>query len=157
MVAVASGNRHAGICWDDLHFERGYDKWRAYAQSKAATALFAARLDVLGRDAGVRAFSAHPGYILTPLQRHLTRAEMVAAGWVDPTGRLVNADFKTPEQGAATQVWAATSPRLAGTGGGHCEDCAIVAPAEGDRDDVAEQSARMWTLSADLTGVDAVT
>lgn len=87
VVAVASGgNPFSRIRWDDLHFERGYDKWQAYSQSKRANALFAIHLDRLGKEAGVRAFSVHPGSILTPLQRHLAREEMVAAGWIDEAG-----------------------------------------------------------------------
>ncbi len=153
VVAVASGGQFSGIRWDDVHFRRGYDKWAAYTQSKAANVLFAARLDVLGRGAGVRAFSVHPGLILTPLQRHLPRAEMVAAGWIDADGNQVNDEFKTPAQGAATQVWAATSPSLAGTGGVHCSDCAIV--ESGDSVKKAEEARRLWYLSAELTGIDA--
>jgi NAD(P)-dependent dehydrogenase (short-subunit alcohol dehydrogenase family) len=163
VVAVSSGaNPNSRIRWDDVHFEHGYDKWQAYAQAKAANVLFAAWLDVLGRNAGVRAFSVHPGSILTPLQRHLRREEMIAAGWVDDDGNQVGAGFKTPAQGAATQVWAATSPRLAGMGGVYCEDCDIADPAE--RTDMVagvhwrtdtDQAARLWALSAELTGVDA--
>ncbi|GAA3731510.1 SDR family NAD(P)-dependent oxidoreductase [Salinactinospora qingdaonensis] len=165
VVAVSSAGHHlSGIRWDDVHFERGYDKWLAYGQAKTANALLAVHLDRLGRDAGVRAFSVHPGSILTPLQRHLTREEMVAAGWVDEAGNLADPSFKTPEQGAATQVWAATSPHLAGMGGLYCEDCDVAAPAPADgaafvgvRDHAVdpEQAARLWALSADLTGVDA--
>ncbi|MGP3925924.1 SDR family NAD(P)-dependent oxidoreductase [Streptomyces sp. 8N616] len=164
VVAVSSAAHHrAGIQWDDVQFEHGYDKVQAYAQAKTANALFAVHLDALGRDAGVRAFSLHPGKILTPLQRHLSDEEMVAAGWIDADGNLVDPTFKTPEQGAATQVWAATSPQLADRGGVYCEDCDIAEPAAGDdapagvRDYASdpEQAARLWTLSAELTGIDA--
>lgn len=110
MVAVSSrGHQLSGIRWDDVHFARGYDKWLAYGQAKTANVLFAVHLDALGRDAGVRAFALHPGEILTPLTRHVSREEMLDAGWVDEQGN-VSGSFKTPEQGAATQVWAATSP-----------------------------------------------
>jgi NAD(P)-dependent dehydrogenase (short-subunit alcohol dehydrogenase family) len=165
VVAVSSGgHRYSGIRWDDVHFERGYDKWLAYGQAKTANALFAVHLDALAKDSGVRAFSLHPGGILTPLQRHLPQAEMVAAGWIDEDGNPVNRAFKTPEQGAATQVWAATSPRLAGMGGVYCEDCDIAEPVSGDESAPGgvhgyatdpEQAARLWALSAELTGVDA--
>ncbi|MFD5029047.1 SDR family NAD(P)-dependent oxidoreductase [Streptomyces sp. NPDC058220] len=159
----SSGHRLSGIRWDDIQFEHGYDKWQAYGQAKTANALFAVQLDALGRDAGVRAFSLHPGGILTPLQRHLPKEEMVAAGWIDEDGNALNPAFKTPEQGAATQVWAATSPRLADLGGVFCEDCDIAEPAaaEGPAGGVRphatdpEQAARLWTLSAELTGVNA--
>lgn len=165
VVSVSSGGHHnSAIRWDDPHWKSGYDKWQAYGQAKTANVLFAVQLDRLGQQSGVRAFSLHPGGILTPLQRHLAKEEMVERGWIDEDGKLVNPDaFKTPEQGAATQVWAATSPQLAGMGGVYCEDCDIAepAPAEGERTGVQayaidpEQAARLWELSAELTGVNA--
>ncbi|MDR8414754.1 SDR family NAD(P)-dependent oxidoreductase [Nonomuraea sp. 3-1Str] len=156
VVVVASGfDLVSGVRWDDVHFQHGYDKWQAYTQAKTANVLFAAELDVLGRDAGVRAFSVHPGYILTPLQRHLTKEEMIDAGWIDAAGKQVNDDFKTPAQGAATQVWAATSPQLAGKGGVHCEDCDIAEPFGDGMGVDPGQTRRLWRLSAELTGVNA--
>ncbi|WP_326718704.1 SDR family NAD(P)-dependent oxidoreductase [Streptomyces sp. NBC_00243] len=165
VVSVSSGGHHnSAIRWDDPHWKTGYDKWQAYGQAKTANVLFAVQLDRLGQESGVRAFSLHPGGILTPLQRHLAKEEMVERGWIDEDGKLVNPDaFKTPEQGAATQVWAATSPQLAGVGGVYCEDCDIAepAPADGERTGVQayaidpEQAARLWELSAELTGVNA--
>lgn len=112
VVSVSSTGHHASpVRWDDVHWRNGYDKWEAYGQAKTANALFAVQLDRLGRDRGVRAFSLHPGGILTPLQRHLPKQEMVERGWIDEDGNLLYPDaFKTPQQGAATQVWAATSP-----------------------------------------------
>ncbi|MFJ6838274.1 SDR family NAD(P)-dependent oxidoreductase [Streptomyces sp. NPDC091209] len=165
VVSVSSaGHHYSGIRWDDVHWRTGYDKWEAYGQAKTANALFAVELDRRGRDSGVRAFSLHPGGILTPLQRHLPRQEMVDRGWIDENGTPLNPEgFKTPEQGAATQVWAATSPQLVGIGGVYCEDCDIAepAPADGTRTGVRdyatdpEQAARLWELSAELTGVNA--
>ncbi|RYJ23673.1 short-chain dehydrogenase/reductase [Streptomyces sp. L-9-10] len=160
----SSGHRNSPIRWDDMWFAHDYDKWQAYGQAKTANALFAVELDALGRDSGVRAFSVHPGGILTPLQRHLAKEEMVAAGWIDEEGNGLNPAFKTLEQGAATQVWAATSPRLAGAGGVYCEDCDIAEPASQDTSVAGgvrayatdpEQAARLWRLSAELTGVNA--
>jgi NAD(P)-dependent dehydrogenase (short-subunit alcohol dehydrogenase family) len=164
VVALSSiGHRRSPIRWDDVQFEHGYDKWAAYGQAKTANALFALQLDALGREAGVRAFSVHPGGIFTPLQRYLSREEMVAAGWIDDEGNVTFSSFKTPEQGAATSVWAATSPQLDGMGGVYCEDCDIAEPATDpeSRSGVRpyatdpEQAARLWALSAELTGVDA--
>ena len=166
VVAVSSaGHRRSAIRWDDVMFDNGYDKWQAYGQAKTANVLFAVHLDSLARDAGVRAFALHPGGIITPLQRHLPRQEMVAAGWIDEQGNTLNpAGFKTPEQGAATQVWAATSPQLDGLGGVYCEDCDIAELAPDDLEFSGgvrsyavdpEQAARLWALSAELTGVNA--
>ncbi|MCK2217973.1 SDR family NAD(P)-dependent oxidoreductase [Actinomadura sp. ATCC 31491] len=162
VVSVSSaGHRQSAIRWDDVQFERGYDKWQAYGQAKTANILFAVHLDALARQAGVRAFALHPGAILTPLQRHLPKEEMLALGWIDEAGNALDPSFKTPEQGAATQVWAATSPQLAGMGGVYCEDCDIAEVATADEPGVRpyavdpEQAARLWRLSAELTGVDA--
>ncbi len=101
VVAVSSaGHHYSAIRWDDVQFERGYDKWLAYAQSKTANALFAIQLDALGRERGVRAFALHPGSIATPLQRHVPRAEMIALGWMDEAGNPASPDtLKTPQQG----------------------------------------------------------
>jgi hypothetical protein len=84
-------------------------------------------------------------------------------GLIDDDGNLDTAGLKTPEQGAATQAWAATSSLLTGMGGLYCDDCDIAepAPADGTRTGVRDyaidpdQAARLWTLSAELTGVDA--
>lgn len=163
VVSVSSAGHHnSPMRWDDLWFSTGYDKWKAYGQAKTANVLFAVGLDARGKDRGVRAFALHPGAILTPLQRHLPKQEMIDFGWIDAAGNLVNKHFKTPEQGASTQTWAATSPALAGMGGVYLEDCDIAEPAppgkmRGVKDyaiDPAEAD-RLWKLSAELTKVDA--
>lgn len=166
VVSVSSGGHHnSPVVWDDVDLRHGYDKWRAYGQAKTANVLFAVHLDRLARDRGVRAFALHPGGILTPLQRHLTKEEMMASGWIDEYGNQLDPGFKTPQQGAATQVWAATSPRLDGLGGLYLEDCEVAGRA-GDADDrngVAAyaidpgEAARLWDLSVELTGVDPFT
>lgn len=165
VASVASaGHLRTGIRWDDIDFERDYDKWIAYGQAKTANALFALHLDALGKSSGVRAFSLHPGGIMTPLQRHIAQDELVAMGWLKPDGTPIDpSQFKSPQAGAATQVWATTSPQLDGLGGVYLEDCEIAAPhvEGGPRSGVAswasdpDEAARLWTLSAERTGVDA--
>jgi NAD(P)-dependent dehydrogenase (short-subunit alcohol dehydrogenase family) len=139
VVSLSSTGHHiAPVDLDDPHFDRrGYDKWVAYGQSKTANSLFAVGLDARGKEHGVRAFAVHPGGIMTPLQRHLPREEMIAFGWMDEAGN-VNERFKTPEQGAATSIWAATSEDLDGMGGVYCEDCDI---------------AKVWSESVRFMGV----
>ncbi len=157
VVSVSSAGHHlSDIRWDDLHFERdAYDPGVAYGQSKTANSLFAVRLNAIG----VQAFAVHPGKILTPLQRHMSRAEMVANGWIDDAGNPVDPTFKTPEQGAATQVWAASSPQLSTLGGLYLEDCDVAELAEpnpdlaGVREYAVDHDAavRLWELSSFLT------
>ncbi|MEV7418814.1 oxidoreductase [Streptomyces sp. NPDC089919] len=161
VVALSSSaHRMSAMRWDDVMFRTGYDRTAAYAQSKTADALFAVHLDLLGRAHGVRAFAVDPGAIMTPLQRHMTRAEMAALGWIDGAGQ-VHPGFKTPAQGAATQVWAATTRQLDGTGGLYLQDCDVAALSTDDSPGVRPhavdpgEAARLWELSADLTGTDA--
>ena len=164
VVSVSSvGHQRLGLDLDDINFaRRDYDKWTAYGQAKSANALFALELDRLGQGAGVRAFSVHPGGIVTPLQRNLTMEEQVKMGWFDADGNL-NPMFKTTEQGAATSVWCAVSPLLEGEGGVYCEDCNIGAMVDENtprgsgvlphiRD--AALATALWAKSEEMTGVE---
>jgi NAD(P)-dependent dehydrogenase (short-subunit alcohol dehydrogenase family) len=168
VVSVSSSGHHLGdIRWADPWFALGYDKWEAYGQSKTANALFAVHLDTLARDQGVRAFSLHPGAILTPLGRHLEADDLEKVMVRDEQGDLVLPEFKTPEQGAATSVWAATAPELEEHGGRYLEDCAVAELAPDREVRAAENigvkayaadpaaAARLWAWSARLTGLDA--
>ena len=165
VVSVSSTGHHlSDFRWDDPWFEDGYDKWLAYGQSKTANVLFAVHLDGLAREHGVRAFSLHPGAILTPLGRHLQAEDLDAVMTLDEHGQPVLPDFRSPEQGAATAVWAATSPDLDGRGGDYLEDCAVarVVPdgpqtTDGVRAYALDRdaAARLWAWSADVTGLDA--
>ena len=159
VVSLSStGIRFGGVDFEDPNFERReYNKWKAYGQSKTANALFAVALDKRGQAHGVRAFSVHPGRILTDLARYMSAEELAAVGGA----------FKDAEQGAATSVWCATSPQLEGKGGVYCMDADIaevisefdlqgvdqevrgVLPWAIDPD-LAEQ---LWHLSEKLTGV----
>lgn len=166
VVALSStGHKLSSIRFDDPQFATGYDKWLAYGQAKTANSLFAVHLDKLGAEHGVRAFAAHPGGIMTELQRHLPREEMVAAGWMTEDG-AVNERFKSPEQGAATSTWAATSPMLDLMGGVYCEDCDIAEPTDSGSPEARasgvdahaidpEAATQLWAYSAEITGVDA--
>lgn len=163
VVALSStAHKISNILWDDIHYtQTPYDKWQAYGQAKTANALFANALSRRLVATGGSAFSVHPGGIFTPLQRHLPQEEMIALGWLDDTGEpseLAKQGFKTPEQGCATTLWAATSPLLEGVSGVYCEDCNIAAPTNHESptarffgvdvhasDDAAAE--RLWDLS----------
>lgn len=166
VIAVSSrGHQIAEVDFSDIDFRRrAYDKWVAYGQSKTANALFAVALDRRGREQGVRAFSLHPGQILTDLARHLTADEITAFDVLDEHGRprvKPEAGLKTIEQGAATALWCATSIELNSMGGVYCEDCNIAPINESalGRKGVAKWAInadfaeRLWTLSEQWTGM----
>lgn len=160
VVALSSlGHKRSPFHAEDPNYEvRPYDKWEAYGQAKTSNALFALHLDGLASDKGIRAFAVHPGGIMTNLSRYLVQEDIDMFA----KRRAAGLRFKTPEQGAATTVWAATSPALAGKGGVYCEDCDIAAPTEAGveqasgvmahaRDPAA--AARLWEVSEKLTGI----
>lgn len=167
VVTLSSlGHRFSGIIFDDPNFlHHPYEKWIAYGQSKTANSLFSVHLDKLGRELGIRAFAVHPGRIIsTNLSRFMSDEEKAKALKSAPTGdpRFVPSFVKSIAQGAATTVWAATSPQLNGMGGVYCANCDIsplVPDAAEETDGVRRwaidpsMAEQLWQLSERLCGI----
>src|SRR5690606_18695520 len=123
--------------------------------SKTANSLFALAADKRGESSYIRAFSLHPGTILSNLSRHLSKDDLAGFGLTlqDPHGYLppgnsaAEGGIFTIEQGAATTVWCATSPKLESYGGVYCEDVdiAVVSAAS----DPSEPGVNPWAIDAD--------
>jgi NAD(P)-dependent dehydrogenase (short-subunit alcohol dehydrogenase family) len=162
VVSLSSiGHRRSGVNFDDPHYRnRPYDKWESYGQAKTANALFAVGFNARFAELGITANAVMPGGIMTPLQRHLPREEMIAMGWMDEAGK-VRDGFKTPQQGASTSVWAAVGEELEGIGGLYLENCGQAPafdkanPFVGVMDHALDPEAaeRLWALSAETVGV----
>ncbi|QPP05495.1 SDR family NAD(P)-dependent oxidoreductase [Streptomyces bathyalis] len=155
VVSVSSSSHlHSAVCFEDIHFRtREYDPWAAYAQSKTANALFAVGAWERWESDGIAVNSSMPGAVRTRLQRHISEGELerqrAAAGSNVPA-------WKTPGQGAATNVLLATSSLLEGVGGRYFEDCNQAPLSEpGSSRGVApfavdpEAAARLWQLSVE--------
>jgi len=161
VVALSSiGHRRSPVRFEDMNYRlRPYDKWDAYGQSKTANSLFAVAFDQRHRGRGVNANAVMPGGIMTPLQRHLSREEMVDFGWIDEDGKI-NERFKTPEQGASTSVWAAVAPELEGVGGKYLENCGEAPPFDKSNPSIGvmphaldpEAADQLWVRSVQITG-----
>jgi NAD(P)-dependent dehydrogenase (short-subunit alcohol dehydrogenase family) len=107
----SSGHLFSPVIFDDLHFNFvPYDPYVAYGQSKTASALLAVGVTARWAADGITSNAVMPGAIATKLQRH-------TGGLATPPERQ-----KSPQQGAATSVFAATSPLLEGVGGRYLED-----------------------------------
>ena len=154
----SSGHRFGPVNLDDPNYQqRPYDKWEAYGQAKTANIWHALEVDRRLQADGVRGFALHPGAIITELGRHLTTEDREVMLARAPAGGF---RWKKVEQGAATQVWAATAPELAGRGGLYLEDCHIAGPSQELMSQVgyapwaldAEAAARLWPLSEQLVG-----
>jgi protochlorophyllide reductase len=88
---------------------------------------------------------------------------MTDLGWVDEQGHGIDPSFKSTAQGAATQVWASTSPPLRESGGVYCEECDIAPIATPSSSHGVhahaidpESAERLWRLSAELTELDTI-
>lgn len=166
VVTLSSGgHRIADVDLADPNFETTpYDAWVAYGRSKSANAHFAAEL-ARRCDQPMLSLAVHPGAIPTRLGRHMTpeltetlMARMRASAARQGTGSGGGMRFKSVEAGAATQVWAATSPDAAAHNGGYLADCGPTTPGPGDRGyepwiDAPATAERLWELSERLVGL----
>jgi len=121
-----------GINFDDINLKKNYQKFRAYGQACAAKCMFAIEFNKRYSEKGVIAFSLHPGIIWTGLQREFTPEDYLKLHLRDDKGNDTSSNIcVTPEQGAATQVWALTSPYLQDKGGSYLMDCQIASEWDG--------------------------
>jgi NAD(P)-dependent dehydrogenase (short-subunit alcohol dehydrogenase family) len=145
IVNVSSnGHRGARINFDDLQGERIYSGWRAYAQSKLANVLHAYQLS-RRLDAGrVTVNALHPGFVSTRLARN----NGLVFQLVMPLMRII---ARSPEAGARTSVYLASSPQVQGVTGKYFEDSQVV-PADPAADDEATAQG-LWRVSMEMTGL----
>ena len=139
VVVVASAAHFRGtIAFEDLHAEeRRYSGWRAYSQSKLANVLFAAELARRVPATEVTVNSLHPGVVATKLLLRGLVPTWLARPWTI-----------TPEEGAETPLYLATSPEVAEVSGRYFDDCAPREPSAEARD--PEIAARLWAVSEEL-------
>lgn len=154
IVNLASeGYRLADVDLADSQWEkRDYDKFLAYGASKTANILHAVELDRRLRTDGIRVCAVHPGRVATRLARHMTRADIasIPAPRAETPGRSrPDHGVRTPQEGAATQVWAAVHPELLDLDGVYFADCAARPDIAGYAVD-ADRAAQLWELSERL-------
>ncbi len=141
VVSVSSsGNRMARMRWDDLEFSSSKSGWAAYPQSKLMNVLFANALARLLCGTGVTSNSLHPGVVNSGFGKNATGLNRLIS-------RAVNVLFvaTTPEKGAETGVYLATSPEVEGVNGQYFAN-KKVSRANPIAYDVGSQE-RLWRLS----------
>jgi len=147
IVTVAStAHRGAMLDLDDLMLERRYLPMLAYANSKLANILFTRELARRLDGTGLTATCLHPGTVRTGFGS-------TGATWLR-LGLAVSRPFlRSPRSGARTVVYLAASPDVAGQTGGYYVGSKLRTPSPAARDDA--RAARLWELSAALTGLPA--
>ena len=129
----------AGIELDNLGGHRAYGGMKMYGQSKLANLLFAKELS--RRFAGTKrtANAVHPGVIKTNLGRHLSLVSRLAMALAEPLA------MKSVEQGAATQVYVATSPALLRVSGEYFASSNLATPRRDASDPALAK--QLWEAS----------
>ncbi len=134
-----------GIDFGNLRGEGDFNASEAYARSKLANALFSLELAQRLRGTGVTSNVIHPGLVKTNIAR-------TAPTWLrtlfDLFGDVI---AKNPEQGAATQVYAATNPALKDVSGAYFEDCNPVVVNGDNYVFDAAMAQRLWQVASEMT------
>ncbi|MBB6096935.1 NAD(P)-dependent dehydrogenase (short-subunit alcohol dehydrogenase family) [Deinobacterium chartae] len=145
VVNVSSEAHRLGrVRFDDLEGQRHYSAWRAYNQSKLANLLFTRELSRRLLPQGVTVNALHPGLVNSGFGK--------GAGG-DPLMRLLAPFSITPEQGALSSVYLASSADVARVSGRYFVRERPVRPAPQAQDDRAAR--RLWQISARMVGLEA--
>ena len=147
IVNVASDAHKFGkLDFDDLGGERGYRWTQSYGQSKLANILFTRELARLLDGTGITANCLHPGAVATGLGKNNGR-------WAQALIRVLSVFFRSPDRGAQTSIFLASSPQVEGVSGKYFSDCKERRPSAAASND--DDARRLWKVSAELTGVAA--
>jgi NAD(P)-dependent dehydrogenase (short-subunit alcohol dehydrogenase family) len=143
IINVSSvGHYNGHINFEDLNLEKEYGGWKAYGQSKLALVLFTHELAKKLRGSGVAVNALHPGTVAT----NIWTRPFGPAGFITALPKLFMA---SPEEGAETIVYLASSPDAQSLSGEYLEKLKVKKSSEESYDEEIAQ--RLWDVSAKLT------
>ena len=145
-VITVSSDAHtaARLDLDDPNLEHGWSSWRSYSNSKLANILFTRELAGRLDGTGVTANCLHPGVVRTGFGRDARPLMRVGITIAKPF-------MLSPERGADTIVYLASSPDVAAKTGGYYVKRQLREPSAAARDD--GMARRLWEISERLTGL----
>ena len=151
IVNVASTAHNAarkGIPFDDLQSTGRYRGMRVYGESKLANILFTLELTRRLEGSGVTANALHPGTVRTGYGADGDARGLLALGL-----KISQPFFLSPEKGARTSIYLASSPEAEGITGQYFVKCKPTKPRRWAQD--AEAAQRLWQVSEELVGLAA--
>jgi NAD(P)-dependent dehydrogenase (short-subunit alcohol dehydrogenase family) len=147
-IVNTASDAHKGrvLDFDDLQSTKGYSAVNVYGRSKLCNILFTRELSRRWRGRGVTVNCLHPGFVAT-------RFGDRSGGFLSLGMRLAKTFANSPEEGAQTIVYLASSPDVASVSGEYFYKCRPATPTAEARDDAAAK--RLWVESAKLAGIEA--
>jgi NAD(P)-dependent dehydrogenase (short-subunit alcohol dehydrogenase family) len=144
ITVTSDAHEAARFDLDDMQLTQNWSSWRAYSNSKLANILFTRELARRLDGTNVTANCAHPGFVRSGFGREGSRILRL--------GVRISRPFQlTPERGADTIVYLASSPEVAGASGGYYVKRKLEEPSKAARED--EAARRLWEQSEELTGL----
>ena len=142
-IVSTSSSAHQDVRLDfgDLQTAKDYGGFKVYGRSKLANILFTRELARRLAGTGVTANCLHPGAVAT-------RFGELSGGWVGRLLPVLKLFFISPEQGADTIIYLASSPEVANTSGGYFVKRKMTEPSAAAQDDAAAK--RLWAESEAL-------
>ena len=146
-VVTTASDAHTGgrLDLDDLQSEKSYSAMRVYGTSKLCNILFTRELAT--REPGLNANCFHPGVVRTGFGKNENGIWKVLTTIGGPF-------FRSPERGARSLVWLATSEEGGRLTGEYVEDEKVAQPSAAARD--PELARGLWERSATLAGLPAI-
>jgi NAD(P)-dependent dehydrogenase (short-subunit alcohol dehydrogenase family) len=146
-VVCTASDAHKGytLDFDDLQAVKSYSAIRAYGRSKLCNILFTRELARRWSGTGITANCLHPGFVAT-------RFGDASGGFLSTAVSIAKIFAISPEKGAETIVYLASSPEVSGISGKYFYKCRPATPTAGGRDDAAAN--RLWVESAKLAGLE---
>ena len=146
VVTVSSeAERWGNIDFDDLQSKKKYRGFPVYGMTKLANIMFTYELAERLEGTGVTATCMHPGAVNTRFGTN-NRGPMTLLY------RAFKPFMRTPEQGADTVIWLASSPEVEGVSGRYYADRKVIEPKKIANDPAARR--RLWEESERLTGIE---
>lgn len=147
VVNVSSGAHMVatkGINFDDVQGERSYSGFVAYGQAKLANIMFTYELARRLQGTRVTTNALHPGGVATNFGQN--NAGLMATMW-----KFFGRFTLSPEQGAQTSIYLASSPEVNGVTGKYFDKCKAVRSSKASYGEAAQQ--RLWMLSEKMAGM----
>lgn len=146
IVTVASNaHRGAKLDFNDLQSRKGYVGFPVYARSKLCNILFNRELARRITGSGITANALHPGFVATRFGDNSGGLMRTVLKVAKPIGAI------SPEEGAKTIIYLASSPEVEGVTGEYFYECKIATPTAEARND--EDARKLWEISESIAGL----